>query len=1209
MNLKFLFALTLSLLPAPLPASDLSAQFAKPPASARPWVYWFWANGNINKAGITADLEAMKRVGIGGVIIMDVLQPVELPSGSADYMNAEWQELFCFSVSEAHRLGLKINVANGPGWEGSSGSWIEPETSMQKLISTNLVVMGPNTISIDLPKPDTDSKRWRDALSNPVPLNSYSVVAPVTYPDYYRDIAVLAFEATNGSVAPGTVLNLTTNLDVATGRLNWTVPAGKWIIQRIGHTSTGSHTSPPVKGANGLQCDRLSCEAADIQFSNVVEKLIAEVGPLAGQTLVAMHIDSWEAGSQNWTPKFREEFKKRRGYDLFPYLPDIVDDNSHAAIGDAAVAARFRWDFSQTRSELVAENYAGRLAKQAHQRGLKLTVEGYELPFGDEALYTQQADEPMSEFWATSGSPLFTQAKGRQMASVAHIMGDNIIGAEAFTSENYENWKYHPATLKALGDFAFSQGINRFVFHRYAFQPYLDRFPGATMGWYGLHYERTQTWWEMSGPWHEYLSRCQYMLRQGLFVADLCYLRPQRPDQTYFTPDPAVPAGYKYDECSAEALIARMSVKDGRLVLPDGMSYGLLVLPAQYTLMTPALVQKIKELVKAGATVLGPRPTASPSLTDYPQCDKEVTRLAAEIWGDCDGRTVTEHSFGKGKVIWGEPLETVLGNIHAPADFASSAKLNWIHRQVSDQEVYFVANSSAVSVEVNCHFRVRGLHPELWNPETGEISPLAVFQETSSGISIPLRLEQSGSCFVVFRPQAQPIDPIVGFMRNGQPAIPLSWSPVIKIKQATYGIAGDAVRNRDVSTKVQRLVSHGEFDFQVAKLAEGDDPALGMIKTLNLKYTADGLPFTVSCQDPDRLSLDTPIVLTTGAGDLRGVIGEYFTNVDLSGPPSVVRTDAGVNFDWNSGSPAIGIPAENWSARWTGTLIALKSGEYIFSIYSDDGCRLFIDDRNIIDHWDLDSGSESHAGKVNLVAGQKYNFRAEYFQAHGNDHIQLSWLSPEAPRPAEIRPDAAGRLEIVASQPGHYELTSASGKTQRVEIKNVPAPQEITGAWDVNFPPKWGAPPEITLDHLISLSESTNPSVKYFSGTATYTKTFNWKSTRQVGKQKTEIWLDFGDVQVMAQVKLNGQDLGILWKPPFRVNITDAVKSGGNKLEVNVANLWPNRMIGDTMLPPAERFTWSAYNPFTMNSPLPASGLLGPVTLRTVELIPAGETK
>jgi len=399
------------------------------------------------------------------------------------------------------------------------------------------------------------------------------------------------------------------------------------------------------------------------------------------------------------------------------------------------------------------------------------------------------------------------------------------------------------------------------------------------------------------------------------------------------------------------------------------------------------------------------------------------------------------------------------------------------------------------------------------------------------------------------------------------------------------------------------MLARGEFGFQVAQLAQDDDPANGTVKTLDLEYTSDGQPFTVSAQDPDSINLNPEITFTTGVGGVRGLTGEYFTNMDLSGEPALVRTDGGLNFEWNSGPPAKEMPANNWSARWTSTLTALKSGEYTFCLYADDGCRLFIDDKNVIDHWILDTGNNAHTGKINLIAGEHHQFRVEYFQAGGNDDIHLSWLVPAANRPAEVRCDTAGRLEIVASQPGHYEITTASGERRQVKVKKVPAPLEIIGPWDVRFPPNWGAPGQINLDCLSSLSDSTNAGVRYFSGTATYTKNFDWVPAAKSRRQRSETWLDLGEVQVMAQVELNGHDLGILWKPPFRVNVTGALQAGTNALEIRVADLWPNRMIGDAALPVAERFTWSSYEPFTKDSPLLKSGLLGPVKLQTAEIM------
>ena len=1058
--MKLLIVLILALCSVPARAGDMAASFVQPPPSARPWVYWFWNNGNVTKAGITADLEAMKRAGIGGVIIMDVVQPFAPPRGPAEFMNAEWRELFRFAVAEAKRLGLEINMTNGPGWCGSSGPWITPELSMQMLVATNIMVAGPADFSAALPRPALPS-RQRDDIS-------------VKYTNFYRDVAILAYPDTADGVVPRRdVRDLTAYLDAA-GHLNWRVPAGHWIIERIGHTTTGAGTRPPVAGGNGLECDKLSREAMDVQFKAMMGRLIAEVGRTDGQALVATHIDSWEVGSQNWTPRFRQEFIRRRGYDPIHFLPDILDDGGGTAgnrnrarsarmIGDETTAARFRWDFEETLSELLAGNYTGRLEQLAQEHGLRLTLEGYDLPFGDEATYTARADEPMTEFWTQSSAPV-TLLKAVQMASVGHIYGRPVIGAESFTSGDAEQWKLHPALLKALGDYEFSQGVNRFVIHRYAHQPYLDRAPGATMGPWGLHYERTQTWWEMSSAWHEYLSRCQFLLRQGKFVADLCYLRPELPNQTYFTPAPAPSAGYKYDECSAEALMDRMKVKDGRLVLPDGMSYRLLVLPAAQT-MTPALALKLHQLAAAGATILanGPGPQTSPSLAGFPKCDEQVAGLTREIWGDCEGKTVTEHAFGKGRLIWGRPIADVLKKLETPADFAADVKLNWIHRRVDGAEIYFVANPLAVNVETRCQFRVRDLRPELWNPETGAIQPLGVYEKTADGIAIPLHFEPSQSMFVVFQKRAANFDPVVSFQHDGEAVFVSSKPPVVEIQKATYGVPGDPRRTRDVLAKLQDMVKGGVTEFQVAEMARGDDPAYGVVKTLAVELTQNGRATNISGHDPDTISLAT-------------------------------------------------IPS-----------------------------------------------------------------------------------APE--RAAEVQCDAKGQLSIVANQPGRYELKTAGGKVLRAEITNVTPPLEIRGPWEISFPPKWGAPEKIQLDQLASWTDSTNSGVKYFSGTTTYTKNFDWVDNAENGRRTGQIWLDLGEVQVMAMVKLNGHDLGILWKPPFRVEAADALRPGGNTLEISVANLWPNRMIGDAALPAAERFTWSSWEPFRKDTPLLKSGLLGPVRL------------
>ena len=290
------------------------------------------------------------------------------------------------------------------------------------------------------------------------------------------------------------------------GRLTWDVPAGQWTILRIGHTSTGMKNAPAPASGRGLECDKLSKEGIEANFTAMMARLIDDVGPAAGKALVATHIDSWENGSQNWTARMREEFQARRGYDLLPFLPVMTG----RVVDSLEISERFLWDLRQTVSELVVENYAGHMRELAHRHGLRFTIEAYGSPC-DNLPYAGQCDEPMGEFWVGGGS--IETCRG--MASAAHLNGKSIVGAESFTAADHERWREHPATIKALGDWAFCEGINRFVFHRYAMQPWLDRRPGMTMGPWGTHYERTQTWWELTPGWHQYLARCQFLLRQG----------------------------------------------------------------------------------------------------------------------------------------------------------------------------------------------------------------------------------------------------------------------------------------------------------------------------------------------------------------------------------------------------------------------------------------------------------------------------------------------------------------------------------------------------------------------------------------------------------------------------------------------------------------------------------------------------------------------
>ena len=312
------------------------------------------------------------------------------------------------------------------------------------------------------------------------------------------------------------IIDLSSHLD-ANGMLTWDVPAGNWTVIRFGHTSTGKTTHPSSKSATGLECDKMSREAVEAHFQGMMAKVIADAGPLVGKSLKMILADSWEAGCENWTPRMREEFQKRRGYDPTPMLIALTG----IPVGTSEQSERFLWDFRRTIADLIAENHYGVLQELCHQHGLKFIAEapGIHMPtIADELQCKAYTDIPMGEFWMDGLND------SKEPACAAHVGGQNIAAAEAFTAVTKDaKWSKAPFDHKALGDLNFCRGINRFVFHRYAMQPWKDRVPGMTMGPWGTNFERTNTWWEQAKPWMDYISRCQLLLQAGKFDADVLY--------------------------------------------------------------------------------------------------------------------------------------------------------------------------------------------------------------------------------------------------------------------------------------------------------------------------------------------------------------------------------------------------------------------------------------------------------------------------------------------------------------------------------------------------------------------------------------------------------------------------------------------------------------------------------------------------------------
>jgi len=1097
--------------PAEAASTAIDKRFKNPPTSAFPQVWWHWINGNVTREGITADLEAMQRVGIAEAQIFTIAGSLPGPMRTLD----QFFDMVDFAAKECERLGLTLTLANCSGWSSSGGPWVKPEQSMKEVTFSELQVEGGSTLTKQIPLPPRQHDFYRDiaVLAFPTPSGEEDPVTPdnrVTFSSnapgidvsgldrgeidgqriqikgvpgkepYYLQatfdkpvfltaamfkvpqsiatggilqysedgvafrpggrfelkprqvtgyavaeigkepvkikairfpfqfsweklkfppvshvkfssrttnphlIEKAASDKTHGekdltprymlegmerkipegsAIRSSSIVNLTARMQ-ADGTLTWEVPAGNWTIVRFGYTTTGAGNANGQWG--GLEGDKLDPAGIQTVWKGMMQPIIERLGPLAGKTLVSSLIDSYEVGGQNWTARMPEAFKEAHGYNITPFLPAFTG----RTVASPEVTERFLWDLRRTVSELFARNYLQAFTALCNKAGLKSLAQPYQGPY-ETMQYGSGVDIPMAEFWQDlSWYPV------KAVSSLANGYGKPVVAAESFTGNaEHGSWKDDPYSMKAFGDLMYCLGVNRFVFHSYVHQPWLNAKPGLTLGQHGINMNRANTWFEVSGGWLNYLSRCQYLLQLGRTRADVAYFCGQGAPNLHRPGNPPLPRGYSYDSINADLLMNHASVEHGRLVLKSGVSYAVLVLTPEDPLMTPELLGKIKALVEEGLTVLGPPPACSPSLQNYPACDQEIKKLVQDLWGDVEGKARHQHTVGKGRVILGEALETVLNGLNVPPACRLPPEFEFIHKQRDGMDYYFISNQKDTTISADVVFRVAGKVPELFHPDTGEIEAGIGYSVKGNEVIVPLTLDPRGSVFVMFR--------------------------------------------------------------------------------------------------------------------------------------------------------------------------------------------------------------NEHTGGDRRVAPQS---------------------------------------QFVLSK----------------------APVSPEGPWKLNFPPNWGAPESVSLEKLISWTEHSEKGVKYFSGTATYLKEIEIPAG-SFGKN-SRIWLDLGEVKNIAQVKLNGVDLGILWKPPFRADMTGAAKAGKNKLEIKVTNLWLNRLIGDEQLPedmawapfrdsemertrnrgqgtgldrgnwpewlvkgdpsPSGRRTFSSWKHYFKESPLIPSGLLGPVCILTQVTVP-----
>ena len=759
--------------------SSLEEAWQATPLQARTRAYWWWLNGHVTKAAITKDLEWMKHIGMGGGIVFDADGASQgghapVPAGPL-YGSPEWRKLFLHTLREADRLGLEIGLNITSGWN-TGGPLVTPDKGAKLVTWSAISVKGPTQVDQTFPTPESREGFYQDTFvlacrlksQAPVALNhdqatsatamvdSFSMHAasfPKLIPSRARPIRNLrekcAFTELGGSATDCTpllfdidstvgeedvtstedVIDLSDKMD-ASGKLRWDAPPGDWLILRFGYTSNGARVSTGSGKWQGLVLDYMDADALRWYWGQVINPMIKEAGPLAGKSWKMIQTDSWELGGVNWTKQFPEEFKKRRGYDLRPWLPVIAG----LIVGNREESNRFLADYRRTIANCIADNHYGTMAALAAEHGMGIQPESagpHTAPLDGQMCYGRST-WPMSEFWAPSPHRPTDEKRFfvKQAASAAHTYGKPVTCAEGFTSIGPQWNDILWSSQKPSFDHEACAGLNLVFWHAFTCSPKEEGLPGQEY-FAGTHFNPQITWANQADAFIGYLNRCQTLLQRGEFVADvLQYYGNNVPNIARLKKDdPAkILPSYDYDTVDEEVLL-QASVKDGHVLLPSGMSYRVLALPTA-PVLSVAAARKIKELAKAGAVIVGPKTERATGRED----DAEIRRIADELWDS-------------GKIKNMTALEALKAHGVSPDVVGIS---DWIHRRDGNTEIYFLSNQRNEKFHGDVAFRVTGKLPAFWDPVTASRRPASLYQDDGARTTIPIDLPPYGSLFVVF---------------------------------------------------------------------------------------------------------------------------------------------------------------------------------------------------------------------------------------------------------------------------------------------------------------------------------------------------------------------------------------------------------------------------------------------------------------------------
>lgn len=722
--------------------------FSNPPTEARPKALWPWVNGAFSLTRITKELEEAKAKGMGGFDIWDVgsnMNPGNIIQPGPAFLNDESVNAIAHTVKEAGRLGLEIGLITSSSWN-AGGAWVKPEHGAMAMFTSDTVVTGPGKFSSAIPFPAIPQFYGRNR-KNIIYNDSKGL------PVFYRNIAMLAHPLKDDSlIVKSNIISLP--LPAKEGdAVQWNVPAGRWRIVRYVCAPTGQPLMIPSPNSNGLMLDHFSKEAQEANMRYVLDRVKTKIPVLKNSALKYLYEDSYEVNSAVWTPRLPESFHAKYNYSIVHFLPALEG----FTVESKEITGRFTFDFTKLLSDLIIENHyaTGRKISEAEGIGFHAEAGGpgkpiHNVPFEDlRALGALTV--PRGEFWNKHPQlDLLQIVKG--IASASHIYNQKYVEAEAFTSVWL--WQEGPDELKPLADRAMCEGLNRFVYHTF---PHTTEEAGVP-GWiynFGTLINTTNGWWSHSAGFHNYLARCSYLLQQGNFRGDVAfYYGDVAPN---FVPPKNTPAslgrGYDYDVINTEILLGSMTVKDGKIFLPHGQYYEVLVLPEGEDRINLKVLEKIEKMIAQGAIVIGKKPLKGYTLAAHEKTDQAIRTLADRLWGKAtEGK---EKNYGKGKIVWGKTVREVLLDKGVQPDFEVSngvpEALDYIHRQTPETDIYFIRNAGKATFNGQVTLRVQGKNAEWWNPVNGERIAMPAASENTGRTTIAVKLGEKESAFFIFK--------------------------------------------------------------------------------------------------------------------------------------------------------------------------------------------------------------------------------------------------------------------------------------------------------------------------------------------------------------------------------------------------------------------------------------------------------------------------